>query len=274
MKPEMILKAELLDILFEDRNKEYGAYTLRKEYNERMLKAMSTMLGLVLLFVFGNYWMRSMNSEKQNINVTTCPIGDSVYIVERSIPKDIPKVEEVNRKINTIKDVVPIIVKEIDEPDPVPTIDQLDADVQIGNKTETGASPTTLASQLPGPSTEAPAAPVVATPEEPAIEEHADVLPEFPGGNAALQRFLLKNLRFDFDEQEPGTRIEIRCRFVVDNNGNVSDAEIIKSAGKAAYDKEVTRVVGKMPQWKPGIKRNKNVATYFTLPVVVEVPEQ
>lgn len=271
MKPEMILKAELLDILFEDRNKAYGAYTLRKEYNGRLAKALSITLGFVLLFVVGNYWMGRMNI--RNTNANTFESDDSVYIKKVILPEDPIKPQEVQKKIATVKSLVPKIVPDSDEPDPPPTVEQLEQDVQIGKENIEGVEPTTLASQPPGPAAEAPATPVAATPEEPAIETTADVMPEFPGGNAALQRFLLKNLRFDFEDQEPGTRVEIRCRFVVDNNGNVAAVEIVKSAGKASYDKEVTRVVGKMPQWKPAIKRNKNVAMYFTLPVIVEVPE-
>jgi periplasmic protein TonB len=272
MKPDMILKAELLDILFEDRNKEYGAYTLRKEYNERMAKAMSVMLGLVLLFVFGNYWMNQINpKENDGFGFT---IKDTVEIINVEFPSKPIEPPPPQKKIATLQHVVPKIVPDTEEPTPTPEITELEKDVQIGTETHDGDKPSTLASQPSGHETVTPAATIAPEPEAPTIETHADVMPEFPGGNAALQRFLLKNLRFDFDEQEPGTRIEIRCRFVVDVNGNVSDAEIVKSAGKNTYDKEVTRVVGKMPQWKPGIKRNKNVAVYFTLPVIVEVPEQ
>jgi periplasmic protein TonB len=116
----------------------------------------------------------------------------------------------------------------------------------------------------------APAAPK----EEPAVLEKSEIMPEYPGGPEALKRFLLKNLRFDFEDQEPGTRIEIRCRFVVDKEGKVTGIEIVKSAGRSEYDKEVTRVVTKMPAWKPGIQNGRTVSVYFTLPVIVEVPEQ
>ncbi len=98
-------------------------------------------------------------------------------------------------------------------------------------------------------------------------------MPEFPGGEKALQRFLLKNLRFEFDEMQPGSRVDIRCRFVVDKEGNVTGIEIIKS-GTADFDKEVTRVMGKMPKWKPGFQNGRNVAVYFTIPIIVQVPEE
>jgi protein TonB len=89
-----------------------------------------------------------------------------------------------------------------------------------------------------------------------------------------MRRFLQKNMRFDFEEMEAGSRIEIRCRFVVDKDGKVKGIEITKTGGRNDFDKEVTRVIAKMPDWKPGFQNGRNVAVYFTLPVIVEVPEQ
>ena len=99
-------------------------------------------------------------------------------------------------------------------------------------------------------------------------------MPEFPGGDAAMRRFLQRNMRFDFDNMEAGSRVEIRCQFVVDKEGKVKAIEITKTGGRNEFDKEVIRVIAKMPDWKPGIQNGRNVAVYFTLPVVVEVPEQ
>lgn len=274
MKPEMILKADILDILFEDRNKDYGAYELRKQYGNRLLKATALMMVVVLLFIGFNYWGKSM--QNNNYSLADFVITDSIKLIDPVQPReDPPKLEEPPKKIATIKNVVPRIVPDIEDTDPPPPIDELSKeDKAIGSTNQDGDPPTSIQSppetKETGTGPAAPAAPK----EEPAVLEKSEIMPEYPGGPEALKRFLLKNLRFDFEDQEPGTRIEIRCRFVVDKEGKVTGAEIVKSAGRSEYDREVTRVITKMPVWKPGIQNGRAVSVYFTLPVIVEVPEQ
>ena len=116
------------------------------------------------------------------------------------------------------------------------------------------------------------------TQPQPAIEEniivaHPDAMPEFPGGQEALLRFLSKNLRMPRQDLEPDSKVSTLVRFVVDKNGTVTGIEFEKSGGKD-FDNEVVRVVKKMPQWKPGMQNGKNVAVYFKLPVIFQVPDE
>ena len=109
-------------------------------------------------------------------------------------------------------------------------------------------------------------------PEEPQIVEHPDENPEFPGGMAAWTKYLQRMLRVP-DELESGDRKTVRVKFVVNINGEVTDVVISQSAGKE-FDKEVLRVIGRMPKWKPGKQRGKPVASYFTQPVTFTAPEE
>ena len=268
----MILKADILDILFENRNKEYGAYTLRKEYNARLVKAMGGMLAAVLVFIAINFW--SNNPSNHEAALFFPNDHDSVKLTVVEIPPEkLPEIEP-PKKTATIQNTPPLIVPDEEEVNPPPPIEELDkGDKAIGTENTDGAPPTTLQSppEVKEPGVAAAPAPPV---EEPSILHVAEYMPEFPGGPEAMKRFLIRSLRFEFDNEEPGTRIEIRCRFVVDKEGKVTGIEIIKSAGKNEFDKEVVRVMNKMPQWKPGSQNGRNVAVYYTLPVVVEVPEQ
>ena len=265
MKPELILKADMLDILFENRNKDYGAYTLRREYNGRMMRGIAVMFGVVLLFIAGTYW----KTDKKTVgNLITFPGPDrqltKVEIEKFKIP-DPPKVQ----RAASIQHTTPVIVKETNST--VPDQVDLSKDVLIGTDTHEGPAPVLSAPSSPEPVVAA--APIEA-PKEPEILDRSEIMPEFPGGNAAMRRFLQKNMRFDFEEMEAGSRVEIKCRFVVDRDGKVKGIEITKTGGRNEFDKEVTRVIAKMPDWKPGSQNGRNVAVYFTLPVIVEVPEQ
>jgi len=89
--------------------------------------------------------------------------------------------------------------------------------------------------------------------------------PEFPGGNASWIAFLQKYLQSP-DDLEPGQRVEVLVQFWVDVDGSVSRAEVIKSGG-SSFDKEVLRVLKKMPKWKPAMQHGNLVAVAYKQPV-------
>jgi protein TonB len=93
----------------------------------------------------------------------------------------------------------------------------------------------------------------------------AEVMPEFPGGNAALRDFLQKNLRSPQD-LESGEEVEVRVSFVVGYDGKLQSFVTLQDGGEA-FNNEVIRVLRKMPDWKPGRANGENVSVYFTLPV-------
>ena len=116
------------------------------------------------------------------------------------------------------------------------------------------------------------------TPTVAVQEEEEDVVDEqeifeiveepttFPGGDAALMQWLSKNIKYPAIAQENGTQGRVTVRFVVERDGSVSNAEVIR--GVDPYlDKEALRVVNSMPKWNPGKQRGKAVRTRFTLPV-------
>jgi len=107
---------------------------------------------------------------------------------------------------------------------------------------------------------------------KPEIFDRAEEMPEFPGGIEALKRFLLKNLRMPGDNLEPGTQVRVMARFVVDADGRVRDIEITQPA-EEVFNREVKRVISKMPDWKPGEQNHRHVAVYFSLPVNFVVAE-
>jgi len=271
MKPETILNADLLDILFENRNKDYGAYDLRRAYQKRLLKAVMGMLLFVLLLFAWNLWSKNSLAQLNN-NPNIIPEDNILTRVE--IPKEEPKIPEPRKPVETVKNPPPLIVPDkMADPEPPPTVDELAKDVQIGLKNIHGDSASTVSGPPTDDNTGKGTEPVV-EPEKPQGPLfHAENMPEYPGGEQAMQRFLHRNLRFEFDDLQPGSKVAIQCRFVVDEEGNVTGIQIIKK-GTDDFDKEVMRVVGKMPKWKPGSQNGRKVAVYFTLPVIVQVPEE
>lgn len=107
--------------------------------------------------------------------------------------------------------------------------------------------------------------PVEEEEEEPVWFQVIEQMPEFPGGDSALFRFLNDNVKYPVIAQENGIQGRAHCQFLVDVDGSVRDVHIVKSAGDKSLDKETVRVVSSMPKWKPGMQREKPVAVHFTV---------
>jgi len=111
----------------------------------------------------------------------------------------------------------------------------------------------------------------VDAPEEDEEEEVVFVvvekMPEFPGGQQALFKYLSENVKYPVIAQENGIQGRVICQFVVNKDGAIVDVEVVRSGGDPSLDKEAIRVIKSMPKWKPGQQRGKPVRVKYTVPV-------
>ena len=269
-----ILQSSLLDIIFENRNKDYGAYALRRTYNSRLLIALGAAMSTILCFILIN-----ASGQKNEPVSDTNNDNDGIILKEYSIPKEPEKPKEVIKetakpiqKTATVQYVSKIEIK----PDPdvtktMTTINELNTKM-IGDKTATG-----VPDNGKPENNDQPAAGngdgVTKTPEVKPGDFVADERePEFPGGPEALRRFLGSYLTTP-DELETGEKKMVKIRFKVDKDGSISGLEIAESGG-LAFDKEVIRVCKKMPRWKPAIQNGIHVPVSYVLPVTFIGAEQ
>lgn len=263
MTSNEILRSDLLDILFDNRNKQYGAYALRKHYNSRLSLALGITLSLAL-FVF-------LLIKPSNFAVVQNPFkGKDVIAQTIVIPKD------------KLKLPPPAAPKNVQPPKPVAQrqytnqihitdnkvnstlVDIKDlTDVAISNKDVVG--PTLTGNTQPPITTQQNSAGETlessTKPEEAPVQKE----PEFPGGMQAWLNFLNRNLRTPGD-LEPGEKKTVLIRFQVAADGVVTGFEIVRSGG-SDFDNEVIRVLKKMPKWKPAIQNGQPIFRYFTQPV-------
>ena len=276
MEPMDILQADPLDILFEHRNKDYGAYPLRKFYNRRLLVALGVMLATVLIASFFILLHKPVFVKPVTVSgvislINPIPEKPAVKPPKPAVlPPAVPKT-----RTASIKEVTLLIVKENDVP-PIPEIKALEGKT-IAAVTNAGAADN-------GPGGPAgttgrdgngllPAADSASGLSDDKIySDGVEQMPEFPGGADALKRFLSRNLHAPETGQEAGTQVRVLARFVVNKDGNVSGMEINHSGG-GEYDREVLRVIQRMPRWKPGLQHNHPVNVYYMLPVVFTVSE-
>ena len=271
MKPELILKADILDILFENRNKEYGAYELRSKYESRLSLALAIIFTMVVLLTFIGYWQHFFSGDKKA--VLNFQVDDSTRLIPFNLSADRPLTSTVQRKLVPTADLVPHISR---------NATPLTAPVEVVN-TSTGkpgdapglGSPDGSGNGPTGPDTAMMKKIITVVPPVPNDQplETAEVMPQFPGGLAALQRFLSRNLKTPDQGAEAGSKTKVLVRFVVDQFGSVTGIAVEQSGG-SVYDREVMRVMQKMPAWKPGKQNGRNVAVYFKIPVIFQADSE
>lgn len=263
MKPEEILKSDVLDILFENRHKAYGAYVLRKAYHQRLSRAVLSTTLLVCLFALVQSW----KVPKRIGHVQAGALwADTIRLVTVPLEKEIKKTDLVKPKqLAQQQHVTPVITPDNQVKETVPDISLLENAI-ISTKTVAGD---TVDENLIMPPVEGdggtivnPAAPVE---EIPMILEKAAQMPEFPGGKEAMIRFLMRNLPQPDDLAE-GQKLAVLARFVVDADGHIINIEI-ENSGRKDLDQAVISAIGKMPRWKPGMQNGRSVPVYFRLPV-------
>ncbi|MEP7237976.1 MAG: hypothetical protein ABI685_08930 [Ferruginibacter sp.] len=271
MNRNMIMKTDILDIVFEKRNKNYGAYTLRKFYPNRIKLALGFMF--IIAIVFSAFTALPEKDKRVIARPYEIPRTELKKVDDK--PKEIPKKPDAPKPVAKPElKATPVnqkqytnhmaIVPDKEKTDSIATL--LPTDV-IGKTNIVVANPgTPLVPAVPEPVVGIPA---VATPAvdrtSPMDIDAVDVVPAYPGGMDALKEFLERNLRNPYD-QENGATVNVRVKFVVGYNGKLQRFETDLDGGEA-YNKEVVRVLRKMPDWQPGKAKGENVSVYYVIPV-------
>ena len=269
MKADAILNADVLDIIFDNRNKAYGAYSLRKFYNNRLYKALGLTFSLATVLIIFSFF----NNEKV---LPTTIISDPFVISPPPVKADPvpekPKEKATPQKsaILKVKEAAQIFINnvEITKDDIAPKIENLNDNVAISNENVVGKPGENLhvTPKIP----DIPSGGADAEVSKPIIDKNtpnivAEVMPSYPGGMEALKKFLEKNLKNPQDIEE-GQNIKVKIRFIVGYDGNLKGFETTQDGG-SAFNNEVIRVLKKMPQWVPGKTKGQNVSVYYTIPV-------
>jgi len=259
MTSKEILHADLLDILFENRNKAYGAYALRKSYNHRLQWALAIGLGLASILIFINF----QGTEKLRDNPG---LGKPDLIVHTAAPvEDKPPQQKTQQKPKQqtaqIKSTANILIVRDNVPTDVPTQVDLKGS-EISDHTTIGLPSNDVQTAINGINNG-----LNEKDNEPKEKEimlsRSDA--QFPGGKEAFAKFLTKNLIAP-NELEAGEKKVVLVHFKVSEDGTISKVEILQSDGED-YSEEVIRVLGKMPKWVPATQNGIKVATWFTQPV-------
>lgn len=265
-----------VELVFEGKNKEYGAYVLRKDTGKRNLQALGILLAIFLaiaIIVGVNIAVKSLAPKKVAIT-TDVELSQLAQKKEAKVERKEPvKVEmEQQKVIEKVKSSVKFTAPEIKKDEDVKPEDELKSQDELA-KTTTAIGSFDVKGNDEAEGEVLKAKEIIAE-EKPKEEEKpldiAEVMPSFPGGDAELMKWLSKNIKYPAIAEENGVQGRVIVRFAVGKDGAIHDPKVLRSVDPS-LDKEALRVVKAMPRWIPGKQNGVAVAVYFTLPVTFQL---
>jgi len=259
-----LVNNEWVDLVFEGRNQDYGAYKLRKGTSARNVKSILIMLAIAALAFIAVKVNNVITEANKKVAVTTV---QELSALEK--PKEKAEVKQkkvVERVKSSVKFTAPVIKKddEVKPEDELKTQDEL-----MNTKTAIGALDVKGNDDAAGEVLKLKEA--VAQPEpKPEVENKVfdvvEQMPSFPGGQAALMDYLSNNVKYPVVAQENGVQGRVVVSFDVEKDGSITDVKVVKSVDPS-LDKEAARVVKSMPHWIPGKQNGSAVRVKYNVPV-------
>ena len=266
-----LTSSEWCDLVFEGKNKAYGAYDMRQNSPKRHNRAMIVVV-LVVIFAFSlPYIISSIVPEKEEeieMNVVTELSKLGAEVKKNEELKPIVEITPPPPLKSSIKFTPPVIKKddEVREEDEIKSQDEL-----IATKVNISIADVKGNDEIHGQDI-ADFKEIVAPKKE--VEEKpyeaVEQMPTFPGGEAELMKFMSENLKYPVIAQENGIQGRVILRFVVSKTGAIENIQVVRSVDPTC-DKEAIRMVKSMPRWIPGKQNGNNVPVYFTLPVLFKL---
>lgn len=265
-----LTSAEWCDLIFQGKNKAYGAYRMRAESPKRHTIAMVIVVVIALVGFSVPTLIKLATPEQKEVmtEVTTLSQLDEPEVKQEEMKKPEPLAPPPPALKSSIKFTAPVIKKDEEVRDEDEMKSQKDltetkvtisiADVK-GNDEANGKDIADLKQVV-----------TQAEPVKEVVFDMVEQMPTFPGGNAELMKYIADHMKYPTIAQENGTQGRVICQFVVGKDGQVRDVVAVRSLDPYC-DKEAIRVIKTMPRWIPGKQNGKAVAVKYTVPIVFKL---
>lgn len=261
------------DIVFTGKNKSYGAYVLRQSSSKRHILAFLVVLIFVGVVAGLPSFLNAVNPPKEYVQNVT-----DIYTIGKL---DDPVQEEPIVEPSTTPPPPPVIDSQKFTPPAITSDDMVEESRELLSQEELNSNRVQISIEtVNNGNTEGVDIAEIRReqrqiinqpPQEPnKVHEHVEVMPQFPGGNGELMRYLSANIKYPTIAAENGIEGRVVLKFVVSKDGSISNIQIVRSLDPSC-DKEAVRVVKGMPKWIPGMQNGHPVAVYFTLPVLFKL---
>lgn len=267
-----------VEMVFAGKNKEYGAYQLRKGTSGRNIKAL--LILVIAAALVGGFLAWKVIEQKQAEEQQAYMEAMELAKLQQQAKKEEKKKEPVKPKVEMKKEIpvaretqkftAPVIKKDelVKEENQVKQMDKLDDKVAVSTENREGVKDRTVEAVRNDIAVAAPPPPPAPKPEVATkVFDVVEEMPSFPGGQGALMSYLASNIKYPVVAQENGVQGRVIVSFVVERDGSISDVRIARSVDPS-LDREAQRVVKSMPRWKPGKQNGSAVRVKYTVPVV------
>jgi protein TonB len=255
------------DLVFNGKNKEYGAYVLRAETGARNLRALIITFCMVLFAYILPFLIKAVAPQGSQDTVTTTQLSklEEAKIEDKHIIKKVePKQAQPQQIKSSIKFTAPKIVKD----------EEVSKEDEMKSQKELGESKVTISiadvkgnDEVHGKDIADIKEVITSKPtEEAKVFSYVEQMPTFPGGESALMKYIVDHLKYPSAAQDQGIQGLVMLRFVVTGTGDVGEVQILKSLDPSC-DREAVRVVKSLPKFVPGRQQGKPVNVWFQLPV-------
>lgn len=258
MKNQESNAPQMDEIVFEKRNKMYGAFILRKMYNNQVNKALLMAIAIMLAGL-AYPLASSYNAVTKTRHITTDVIIDILNLPK---PDDVvlPPPPAANPdQIKHVPFIAPVVtIEEVKGEDGLPDMEKLNQTAV--NEPINIEREKAIEKQVD----------VIEDPEKVAPVTFVEEMPTFTGGETERLRFLQDNIQYPQRAAETGIQGSVYVRFVVDSKGNITDAEVLRGIG-GGCDEEALRVINAMPQWHPGKQNGRAVRVFFNMSIMFKL---
>jgi protein TonB len=243
------------DLIFENRNKTYGAYAIRKSYNDNVNKAVFiALLSVGIIVILSSFSASTKDDAPKNPDggKPNTLLPDPVVIVEPPPAKEIPHVRSVSNNVQ------PVVTTDKVDDKPIETTNTINSDGQ-----DTGDIVIATTGAVIDSGTVVIEPPVIVAPK---IFNHVENMPKFIGGETAMIRFIQRTFHYPAVARRMGNEGTVFVSFVIDAEGNITMVKVDKGVSKEC-DEEAIRIIEKMPKWIAGRQGDMPVSVRQCLPI-------
>ena len=257
MTKQKVYTAPMDEIVFEHRNKTYGAYVLRGLYNKHVTRALLLAVailiaGLAYPLVSSYYAQRRAKYLEKAVSAEIMKMDRPKEEAPPPPPPPPPPPAALEQKV---KFVAPIV-----------TTEEVEETADIFNQDDLSKNTTNEAVSVTEEVAVEAKQEVIEVEEQKPVFTIVEEMPSFPGGEAELHKYLAENIVYPQQATENGIQGTVYVSFVVDSKGNITDAKVLRGIG-GGCDEEALRVVKAMPGWHPGKQNGKLVRVLFNMPI-------
>ncbi len=275
MEANQILKADLLDIIFEGKNKEYGAYDLRKTYNRRITIALVTTVVIIALIFIVSVIMDNLSAKDNTIEMKVKDLTLEKIQPNEPPPPPPPPPPKLPPPppVATIAFTPPKVVKDEEVIKPPPEVKQIE-EAKVDVKTVEGTKDLGIvAPPVEDKGTQVVAAPVEKKEDEDKVFTKVEIEAQFPGGASAWTKYVTRAITSNIDEFSDGDYGTCVVKFIVSKDGSISNVEATTMKGSKLAE-IATNSIRKGPKWTPAQQNGRFVNAYRLQPVTLTDPNQ